>query len=83
MDTRAAANYLADLGTLLKERALEARANAGSEKGNQEHQFELGRLTAYYEVLSLMRQQANAFGLDLRDVSLHDFDPDAELLRDA
>jgi hypothetical protein len=46
------------------------------------HQFALGRLTAYYEVLSLVKQQAEAFGIDVTALSLQGFDPDRDLLAD-
>ncbi len=73
-------NYLLDLGALLRERALEAKAQASASVGTAEHQFELGRSIAYYEVLSLLTQQADAFGLPRAALSLEDFDPDADLL---
>lgn len=80
MSSSSLGNYLADLGTLLKEAALDAKAEAVQEIGQPGHQFALGRLTAFYEVLSLMRQQAEAFGIDAKEMSLRDFDPDTELL---
>jgi hypothetical protein len=73
-------HYLADLGFLLKQEALDAKARAARETGEPGHQFALGRALAYYEVLSLMHQQAKAFGVDAKDLSLHDFDPDRDLL---
>lgn len=72
--------YLSDLGALLKHEALEARSQASAETDELSHQFALGRLTAYYEVLSLMKQQAEAFGIDAAALSLEHFDPDRELL---
>src|SRR4051812_28704844 len=53
-------HYMRDLGLLLKENAREARSAAKSAEGTPEHGFELGRSFAYYEVLSLMREQAAA-----------------------
>ena len=35
---------------------------------------------AYYEVLSLMQQQAEAFDLPLNDLGLSGLDPDRELI---
>lgn len=80
MSTGLLGNYLTDLGTLLKQEALDARTQASGESGQPGHQFALGRLTAYYEVLTLMKQQAAAFGLELAEVSLQGFDPERELL---
>ena len=75
------AHYLADLGALLKQEALDAKTHASGEIGKTGHQFALGRLTAYYEVLSLMKQQADAFGIDARQLSLQGFDAEQELLK--
>ena len=80
MSTDGLGNYLADLGALLKREALDAKTQASQEIGKPGHQFALGRLTAYYEVLSLMKQQADAFGINASEISLHDFDVDRELL---
>ncbi len=35
---------------------------------------------AYYEVVSLMQNQAISFGLPLEDVGLHGIDPDKDLI---
>ena len=66
--------YLLDLGTLLKEYAVAAKRAAESDS------FSLGRLMAYHEVISLMQQQAVAFGLPLERLGLHDIDPERDLL---
>ncbi|WP_214467820.1 hypothetical protein [Microbacterium flavescens] len=42
--------------------------------------FEAGRLFAYVEVISLMQQQAVAFGIDLTELGLDDIDPERDLL---
>ena len=68
--------YLRDLGTVLKERARDARRSRQTE-GND---FQRGRLVAYYEVISTMRNQAGAFDLTPEDLNLHDIDPDRDLL---
>jgi hypothetical protein len=73
-------NYLTDLGFLLKDAALEAKARAAKETGEPGYQYALGRAQAYYEVLSLMQQQARAFGVDAKDLSLQGFDADRDLL---
>lgn len=57
-------NYLVDLGKEVLALAQEAQPD-GSDDG-----FQKGRRTALYEVLSLMRQQAQAFGLDDEAVGL-------------
>jgi hypothetical protein len=75
-------NYIFDLGAILRREALDAKGRANREIGLAGHQFALGRLTAFYEVLSLMQQQANAFGIEARQLSLDGFDADRDLLAD-
>ena len=66
-------NYLADLGK-------EVLALAQDAPPEREDGFQKGRQMAFYEVLSLMRQQASAFGLDDEALGLKDVNLD-ELLR--
>ncbi len=74
------ANYLRDLGSLLRDMALEAKRHYEAGRGSDADQFLLGRLGALHEVLSLMQQQSTAFGIPQSAVSLEGFDPDNELL---
>lgn len=73
------ARYLLDLGRLLKEEAMQARQQA---KGapDDDKLFQEGRLLAYNEIVSLMQQQAIAFGLPLDSIGLQGIDPDADLV---
>lgn len=80
MTDETAANYLRDLGDLVKRSALHARAQRDSSSTEVDRAFESGRLTAYYEMVSLMQQQAIAFGIELGDVALDDIDPERDLL---
>lgn len=57
MTNEAANNYVRDLGDLLKRSALDARARRDNLSPGADKEFESGRLTAYYEVISLMQQQ--------------------------
>ena len=59
-------NYLLDLGPLILERAKEAKRSLQKENDT----FEQGRLSAFYAVLSLMKQQAQTFGLDEEEIGL-------------
>jgi len=72
--------YLRNLGTLLKESALDARARANGAKGTPDGAFEEGRALAYWEVLSTMQSQALPFQLFLSDLGLEGFNPDRDLL---
>ena len=72
-------NFLRDVGSLLSEKALDAKATADAANGD-DRQFALGRLMAFHEVVSLLQQQARAFGIDPRTIGLGDIDPEAHLL---
>jgi hypothetical protein len=69
-------NYLFDLGTLLKEMALEAKQKANSSGSD----FDVGYMAGFHRVLSLMQQQAHAFGIELSELSLDGIDPDEDLV---
>jgi len=68
-------NFLHDLVVLLIERARAAKADA-----NCGVEFDRGRQFAYYEVLSLIEQQATAFGLDLSKLGVPCFHADRDFL---
>jgi hypothetical protein len=70
-------NYLRDLAPLILEQA-KAVNQDGREK---EDLFEKGRQMAFYEVLSLMREQAAAFGIDDRAIGLEGVDLEREFLK--
>jgi hypothetical protein len=67
--------YLKDLGQILREQALEARKHA--DDGTE---YDQGQRFAYYSVLSLMQQQAEAFGLPFDELSLDGLDPERDIL---
>lgn len=72
--------YLLDLVTLLLDNAREAKKErdaAGTKAGRDYHE---GRLMAYNEVISLMQNQAVAFGIALDSIGLNKIDPDSELV---
>jgi uncharacterized membrane protein YccC len=72
------ANCLRDLGHLIREAGEQAK-NDSDQASESNRLFQQGRLMAYYEVLSLMQQQAEAFQLPLRDLALDGLDPDRDL----
>ena len=73
--TNSSENYLSDLGKELVMLAQKAQQESG--QGND--LFQKGRQTAFYEVLSLMKQQAIAFGIDDYSIGLHEVDLEALL----
>ena len=72
-------NYLRDLGDLIRQSGMQAREAVEQSTGD-DLPFQQGRRMAYVEVLSLMQQQASAFGLPLSDLRLEGFDPERELM---
>ena len=73
------AHYLRDLGYLLREAGEAAKRDAAS-AAESDRKYQRGRVMAYYEVLSLMEQQAVAFDLPLQELSLDGLDPERDLL---
>lgn len=76
-DERTARLYLQDLGLLVAEQARRARADRDADPKDS---FASGRLMAMHEIVSLMQQQAEAFGLAVEDVGLGGIDPERDLL---
>lgn len=76
MGDETAANYVRDLGNLVKELAQAARARA-RDTGDA---FDSGRAMGLYEVVSLMTQQADVFEMSRESIGLSDIDPDRDLL---
>ena len=68
-----------DFGQLVREAAELATREARS-AARGEDDFAKGRSFAYYEVISLMQQQAVAFDLPLEDLKLEGLDPERDLL---
>lgn len=71
--------YLLDLGSLLREEALKAKRDRDNASGESKS-FEQGRLMGFYEVISLMQQQARAFNIPMGEIGLEDVEPERDLL---
>jgi ribosome recycling factor len=61
-------NYLKDNVTLFKEKIEELKLN----KANDE--FAKGQLLAYYDVLTIFKEQAEVFDIDLKEIGLDTYD---------
>jgi hypothetical protein len=72
------ADYLIDLTRLVKDLALSAKKQKSSAAGD-DLQFASGRLLGLHEVISLMQEQAVAFGIPATDIGLGDIDPERDL----
>ena len=68
-------NYLKDTGGLIKELALDAKKRATT----KDTDFSDGYLSGFHRVVSLMQQQAEAFGITLEDIGLEGIDADVDL----
>jgi len=68
--------YLKDLGILIKEMALEAKKEAGDNKTD----FSIGYMACYHRIVSLMQQQAEAFGIPFEQIGLDGIDADHDLV---
>jgi hypothetical protein len=71
------ASYLRDLGFELRRQAEAARARA---RANPNDAFVQVEAHAFYTVVSLMRQQADAFGLSFRDLAFDGFNAERNRL---
>ena len=80
MDYDQCTGYLRDLGLMIKELAIEARKAKESDGPSPRDGFNLGRLMAFHEVVSLMQQQASAFGVSFEEIGLDDISPERDLL---
>lgn len=67
-------NYLLDLVTITKEHAREAIRDHRAAKGSQDEDFQSGYVMGFHRLVTLMQQQAQAFGIPLEDLELHDID---------
>jgi len=72
--------YLRDLGFLLREIAVKAKRDRDEALDDPDLAFLEGRLSALHEVVSLMQEQAVAFGIESEALALGDIDPDRDLL---
>jgi len=73
-------NSLLDLGQLVKEHALEAVAERAKHRGQAAPEFYEGYVLGLHRIVSLMPQQALAFGIDLTTLRLDGIKPDCDLV---
>jgi hypothetical protein len=73
-------NYMHDVCVDMLETAFSIRKSLREETDTAKYDFELGRLMAYYENLSLIVEQAKMFKINLSDIGLENIDLEKELL---
>jgi len=71
--------YLYDLGLLIKENALKVKDQTKASE-DSERKFLRGILFGYAEVIGLMQQEAQAFGIGLDELRLDDIRPEGDLI---
>ena len=74
------ADYLLDLGAAVKQRAYEAREEKRAATETGDTAYQIGRLMAFNEVVTIMQLQADAFGIPRTALSLEDVEPDKDLI---
>ncbi|MFB9155678.1 hypothetical protein ACFFUS_20510 [Vibrio gallaecicus] len=65
-------SYSRDLGTLVKEYALESISESNTDKSD----FNTGYMMAFHRIVTLMQQQAEVFEIDLKDIGFGDLPED-------
>jgi len=73
-------HYLLDLSRLIKEYALTAVEERQKPHGQAAQEFYDGYVLGFHRVISLMQQQALAFGIELADLQLDTIEPDRDLV---
>lgn len=73
-------SYLRDTNALLLEKARTAKARKAAAIDTDDHAYQNGRVFSYYEVISLLRDQALAFGIDPAEIDLGAVDLERDIL---
>jgi hypothetical protein len=78
-DNKKFEHYLYDLGRLVKEYALAAVEERQKQEAPASQEFYEGYILGFHRIVSLMQQQALAFGIELKDLQLEGIEPDRDL----
>jgi len=73
-------NYLLDVGRLIEESARQAVEEREKHRGQPTQEFYDGYVLGFHRVVSLMQQEALAFGIDLKALYLDSIEPDRDLV---
>jgi len=73
-------HYLFDLGRLVREYALAAVEERQKQEDSASLEFYEGYILGFHRIVSLMQQQAVAFGIELKDLQLEGIEPDRDLV---
>ena len=80
MDPNVYSNYCLNLGTLIREAAVEGKKQMESRQMIVDLSYEMGRQMAYHEIVAMMRAQAKVCGLSMADIGLDGLDPMRDIL---
>jgi hypothetical protein len=72
-------HYLFDLGRLVREYAFAAVEERQKQEDSTSLVFYEGYILGFHRIVSLMQQQALAFGIELKDLQLEGIEPDRDL----
>jgi hypothetical protein len=73
-------NYVHDIGFLIKELALAAKAKFDLAKGSQDEDFAGGYLTGLYGVVTTMLHSAEGFQIPAEKLTWEGLDPERDLI---
>ncbi len=73
-------NYVRDLVFILAEKARDAKSDKELSLDKSEKDYKLGYLMALHDVISLIKEQADAFEIDQEIIGVKDIEPDSDLL---
>ena len=79
-DTEKLRNYRLDVGQLIKESAQRALEEREKHRGQPAQEFYDGYVLGFHRIVSLMQQEALAFGIDLKALHLDGIEPDRDLV---
>jgi hypothetical protein len=65
---------------IILEQILQAAVEAAREAAKEGGDFAEGKQFAYYDLLSIAKEQAEIVDIDTSEIGMLDFDPDKELL---
>ncbi len=66
--------YLLDLGSITKDYAREAIKEYVDSKGTKDEDYKSGYMMGFHRFITLMQQQAEAFDIRLKEISLDDIE---------
>lgn len=80
IDNESLKYYIQEITSLIKDNAKRAKVEADFPKDGDSPDFNTGFLMAYYQVITIMKNQASFFNLKQIDLGLADIEPERDLL---